>query len=181
MGKPDLFVKGSKTIETLLKPAFVWMYKRGITANWLTFSQLILWPLMLYFFSHQNITIGMVLVLLTLLLDVLDGPFARSTGTASSFGYMADKITDLGGMIIFLTGLTLAFPNHPAPFGALIVALIVLYILNAKTEVEIWGGTRVFATVGYFINQLTIGIQISLTICILVILYDVGLLIKRRL
>jgi len=181
MGKTKIALSVGKYLEKKLRPLFLYLKKIGLTANMATLSQIMLWPVILYFFYLNQVYIALGFVVITMLIDLLDGPFARVTKQETDTGYFVDKFTDMGSIIILLLGMMWAYPQSAILLQGLIVSLVVIYILNTINRLELWGGVRVVCIVGIILNRVSVFLFALFLVQMAIILYNLGMLAKRNL
>ncbi len=113
--------------------------RKGITPNQLTMTGVVLSFFAGFLFSGSNLFAGAMMMLLAGICDAVDGPLARLSGKASSFGAFLDSTMDRVADGFLLAGITLHFFNQDEPFwmsvtlGLLIFSFVVSY---AKARAE---------------------------------------------
>jgi CDP-diacylglycerol--glycerol-3-phosphate 3-phosphatidyltransferase len=70
------------------------LHRAGIQADWITIAGLGLVALAAYFISQGQMTSGLILLLLALPLDALDGAVARAANKQDAFGGVLDSTLD---------------------------------------------------------------------------------------
>jgi len=89
----------------LLRPLLEFLARLGITPNELTVGSLILVALAGLLFALDQLTVGLVVLLLGAFLDGIDGALAHVTGLESPFGAFLDSICDHCGDFAVYLGL----------------------------------------------------------------------------
>ena len=114
--------------------------KLGISPNGWTFISLILAVIAVIFIIKQNLLVGAIFFLISILLDLFDGAVARATNKTTKFGGFFDTVVDryVESLIIFSL-LFISLPNLFLPiyvwlFILLFGALMTTYIKSAARE-----------------------------------------------
>ena len=115
--------KKDEVLERYLTPFFKYLYSRNITPNILTAISVILGLLAIYFLFNTE-SLFILFLLLHLILDALDGTYARSLNLKSKLGDILDHGGDLliGSLLLFKVAYVL---------GGLWIALPWLFLLEA--------------------------------------------------
>ncbi len=92
-------------VDKFLSPLILFFSKFGITANHITLLQAPFVVIMFFALIKHNFILATALLGTTLILDVLDGSWARVTNTANALGHKYDKVLDLFGIYALLAGL----------------------------------------------------------------------------
>lgn len=100
-----------------------------ITANQFTLIAIPLAVIAAYFLAKQNYVLGLVFIILTALIDLLDGPFANVKKQKSNFGNYFDAIVDRVVEVIIYFGLVFAYPL--LAFLCIVTSMLITY---AKTR-----------------------------------------------
>lgn len=79
--------------------------KTGITPNMITIFTLLVALITAYLFYLGNLLIGLVVMILTVVLDMFDGAVARARGLSSPFGATLDHTLDRYAEYLFMLGL----------------------------------------------------------------------------
>ncbi|MGC8462982.1 MAG: CDP-alcohol phosphatidyltransferase family protein [Acidimicrobiales bacterium] len=127
------------TVDRATRPAGRRLQQWGVSADVLTATGLISATATAVAIGTGHFAIAIVLLVVTGLHDLLDGPVAKASGTASVRGAFFDSVTDrvadallLGGVAWYLEGHD---PGHLVllPFAVLAAATLVSYV-RAKAE-----------------------------------------------
>lgn len=127
------------TVERGTAPASAILRRTGITANQLTASGLVLAVVAAIVIATGQLVIGAVLIGVCGLPDLLDGPVAKATDTASVRGAFFDSVADRVTDALLLAGVAwyLAGGGHDRlavlPLGVLAASSLPSYI-RAKAE-----------------------------------------------
>lgn len=79
--------------------------KTGITPNMITILTVVVALISAYIFYLGNLLIGLVVMILTVVLDMFDGAVARARGISSPFGATLDHTLDRYAEYLFMLGL----------------------------------------------------------------------------
>ncbi|MDD4995605.1 MAG: CDP-alcohol phosphatidyltransferase family protein [Patescibacteria group bacterium] len=116
-------------IKEKLLSSTVRHFPRFITPNLITIMRIFFLPVIIYYILHGRLFVAMIFFIIVFLLDVLDGPLARSRGLVTNFGALADPFID---KIIFITVLLLVTWNSlPHSVIYTILALEIMMMLVA--------------------------------------------------
>jgi cardiolipin synthase len=97
--------------------------------NLLSFYRLISFPFVLYFaFTHQE-RIFVILLVINLISDILDGLIARTFKMQTRFGAKLDSYADIGMYITAILGVVLFKAEDLAPHMVSLILFIVAFIL----------------------------------------------------
>lgn len=127
------------TVDRVTRPAGQRLQQWGISADVLTATGLVSATATALAIGTGHFALAIVLLVVTGLHDLLDGPVAKASGTASVRGAFFDSVTDrvadallLGGVAWYLAGHD---PGHLAllPFAVLAATTLVSYV-RAKAE-----------------------------------------------
>jgi CDP-diacylglycerol--glycerol-3-phosphate 3-phosphatidyltransferase len=127
------------TVDRATGPVGHRLQQIGVTADVLTATGLITATATAVAVATGHLHLAIVLLILTGLHDLLDGPVAKASGTASVRGAFFDSVTDRVADALLLGGvawyLTTTHPGHLVllPFGVLAVTSLVSY-QRAKAE-----------------------------------------------
>ncbi len=108
MAKPKFAVAIRDFIDASLSAFVLRAHKIGVVANYITLLQAPFVVAMFYFMLQKNFIVASLLLGMTLILDVLDGAWARITKEVTAKGHFYDKALDLFGIYAFLLGLGIA-------------------------------------------------------------------------
>ncbi|HIP43681.1 MAG TPA: CDP-alcohol phosphatidyltransferase family protein [Aquifex aeolicus] len=101
-----------EVLKKLYYPLGETLARTGLPPNFITLLSLFLGSISAYFYFHQKVLTGAVLLALSGLFDLLDGVVARTTRKTSKFGavfdWIADKWTD--GFVLGAIGFAYASP-----------------------------------------------------------------------
>ena len=118
-----LYVQARAWRGTIVRPAVVFFSAIGISADLMSYIGLGLVFLSVSFMSTQ-ITTALVILLIALFADNLDGEIARYRGTASDKGKFTDVVVDNVTFTVFMLGL--AYAGFVSGFLAAIVVYAML-------------------------------------------------------
>ncbi|MHA1754013.1 MAG: CDP-alcohol phosphatidyltransferase family protein [Candidatus Odinarchaeia archaeon] len=108
--------------------------KSGITPNQLTFISFIISIIGGVFFAFNYIIIGVICILLTSFVDMLDGSVARVTGKETKFGAVWDHVLDRYAEFCFIFGIGLSsYANGYIAFLTLF-SMVMASFTRAKAE-----------------------------------------------
>ena len=94
-------------------------------ANMISLSRIILCFPLIYYLESDDYLYSIIILILMIFSDLIDGFIARKTNTITSFGKLLDPLADKIAIIIVLIYLT--FNN---PYGYLMILLILLQTLR---------------------------------------------------
>ncbi len=107
------------------------MNKKIITIpNILSFYRIISFPIVLYFAITKIENIFVILLIINLITDILDGFIARKFNMQSELGARLDSIADVGTFILAITGIFIFKGNDFAPHLLSFFAFLILYLLS---------------------------------------------------
>ena len=140
--------------DNFLKKLIFWLPEE-ITANHLTFLRLILVLPIIFFLISREFHWALGLFLLGALLDLFDGPLARTTGTVSEFGKILDPLADK--LFIISVIMIIGYERFPHILIFLVIGIEVFLALLAifqplwekigikrRTGSNIFGKTKMF-------------------------------------
>jgi CDP-diacylglycerol--glycerol-3-phosphate 3-phosphatidyltransferase len=147
MGVPDSLKARRPTLTELLRarfgdvlnPAGAWLNRLGLAPNTFTLIGLAGTAVGAYALARGSLVTGGVLVLAMSLVDALDGPMARMSGTFSPFGAFVDSVSDRYSELIVYGGLAVYYVsrgNHTMllwVFAAAAASILVSYV-KARAE-----------------------------------------------
>jgi phosphatidylglycerophosphate synthase len=96
---------GRQVVSTFLKPMVILLAALGVPLNAVSISQIIVGAMIVVIIVGYP-RLALVLFILTLLLDGLDGTLARYTNRCSSFGALLDQFCDHTREILVIAALT---------------------------------------------------------------------------
>jgi CDP-diacylglycerol---glycerol-3-phosphate 3-phosphatidyltransferase len=123
----------------ILDPTGAFLNRTGLTPNAITLLGLAGTTVGAYIISQGKMTIGGIVLLLSVLVDALDGTMARLRGESSDFGGFVDSVSDRYAEFITFGGLVYYFlskDNHPGvmlTFLATAGSVLVSYV-KARAE-----------------------------------------------
>jgi len=103
-----------KTAQALLSPVVRFLVYLNVSPNLISLMQ-ILGGVVIFYLIAPYPRVALVVFLMTLLLDTLDGALARSSGRSSPFGALVDQFSDHAREAIVIAGLATAGALSPAP------------------------------------------------------------------
>lgn len=112
--------------DTFVKPLLKCLVFLGFTPDMLSYTGVLLMCLFVYVIKTQTIR-ALWLLLLTLLIDMLDGALARHTHTASDRGKFTDVLMDSINFTLFIIGLVYA-----GILSGLVATVYVYFMLLVK-------------------------------------------------
>jgi archaetidylinositol phosphate synthase len=143
--------KFKKQFENLANKTVSPLAKLGIMPNHITFAGLLVAILASWFYTNWNgnpvyLIYAGVMIILSGLLDAIDGVLARTTGKVTRFGGFFDSVIDRYSDILFISGVIIGgLCNMGAGLLALAGSLMVSYT-RSRAEME---GVKM-AGVGFF-------------------------------
>lgn len=123
----------------ILDPTGAFLNRTGLTPNAITLSGLVGTSIGSTFISQGKMTTGGIILLLSVLVDVLDGTMARLRGESSDFGGFVDSVSDRYAEFITFGGLLFYFlsqnkyPGVMVTFAATAGSVLVSYV-KARAE-----------------------------------------------
>lgn len=160
MVKPRKINKVSRWIDSFFAPLIQKGIKYGIKADHISLLQI---PLILGLFLLLGFKLmfwSATVLGFIILLDVLDGSWARVGGQVSERGHIYDKVLDLLGISVLLVGIGWNFVPIYLP-AVLALETVLLYILNRYGKPELYCGVRPFGFLGLLFKNLTVFLLIS--------------------
>ncbi len=137
--KPTFTDQLRRIFKGILDPIGAFLNRTGLTPNAITLLGLLGTMLGAYILSLGNITIGGIVLLISVLVDALDGTMARLRGEPSDFGGFVDSVSDRYAEFITFGGLLYFFltqedyPGVVATFLATAGSVLVSYV-KARAE-----------------------------------------------
>ena len=141
-------------IDRFLAKTFLKLIPKSITPNQITIVRFILTPVVGWLFYREIYDWGLILFLLTMLTDALDGALARTTNQITDLGKIIDPLADklaIGTVVILLV---FKFINPVIVWVMIIVDVLIMivggykkYILGKKIQAEIFGKLKLITQV----------------------------------
>ena len=172
MPKPKGLIGIRNKIDKFFSPAILFFNKFGVKANHITLLQAPFVVVMFWFLINQNYAPATLFLGVTLLLDVLDGSWARVTNDITEKGHKYDKALDLIGIYAFLLGVTIAEPQLIPMAVALGIINAVLYASNEFIHPEYYCGVRAFGFLG-LLTLVKPFLQISILLGIILLIVKI--------
>ena len=128
-----------RLFKGILDPIGAFLNRLGLTPNAITLLGLAGTTLGAYFVSQGNMSLGGIVLLVSVLVDALDGTMARLRGESSDFGAFVDSVSDRYAEFITFGGLLYYFlsqENYPGvtiTFAATAGSVLVSYV-KARAE-----------------------------------------------
>lgn len=129
-------------IESRLTPLALRARRLGIEATHLSLAQAPLVVVTAFLIVRGDLLLAAGALLSSLVLDLLDGFYARATGTQSRAGHVADKAMDLFGIAVLVGAIWAVRPDLWMPLLAAGAATGVLYALGWLFDPELVTGVR---------------------------------------
>jgi len=169
MSKPKGVSGFRNKLDFIFSPIIMFFRKFGIRANHITLLQAL--PTMICFLLlvHKSYFWAAVFLAIALLLDVLDGAWARITNDITKKGHILDKILDLFGIYSFLFGVFAAQSSLFLIILLLGVVNAILYTANEFYKPELYCGVRTFGLLGLFVANLGFLLMVSLALGIIML------------
>jgi CDP-diacylglycerol--glycerol-3-phosphate 3-phosphatidyltransferase len=104
----------------VLDPIGGFLNRTGLTPNAITLLGLAGTTLGAYFLTLGQMTLGGIVLLLTVPIDALDGTMARLRGESSDFGAFVDSVSDRYSELITFGGLLYYFLSQDQHLGAML-------------------------------------------------------------
>ncbi|HOP09586.1 MAG TPA: CDP-alcohol phosphatidyltransferase family protein [Candidatus Methanofastidiosa archaeon] len=112
------------------------MARTGLSPNVFTAISLIPALIMGYFFYVGNVVWGLIFIVISALVDVIDGNVARATGNVTVFGKVFDHSVDRYVEFIMIAGLVSGGLARPLSGFVAISGMIMASYVRAKAESE---------------------------------------------
>ncbi|MHA1409611.1 MAG: CDP-alcohol phosphatidyltransferase family protein [Candidatus Odinarchaeia archaeon] len=120
--------------QKMMAPVGEKLAEIGLTANMLTFISLIVAIIGGVFFAYNYLIIGVIFILLTAFIDMLDGSVARASGGGTRFGAVFDHTLDRFAEFALIFGLGFSiFVDMWVAFLTLFLMVMASFI-RAKAE-----------------------------------------------
>jgi CDP-diacylglycerol---glycerol-3-phosphate 3-phosphatidyltransferase len=137
--KPTFTDRLRLIFKGILDPIGAFLNRLGLTPNSITLLGLAGTTVGAYLISQNKMTIGGIVIFLSVLIDALDGTMARLRGESSDFGAFVDSVSDRYAELITFGGLLYYFlsqGNYPGvmvTFAAAAGSVLVSYV-KARAE-----------------------------------------------
>jgi len=118
--KPTFSDKLRIIFKGIIDPIGAFLNRLGITPNAITLLGLAGTTIGAYVISQGKMTLGGIILLLFVFVDVLDGTMARLRGESSDFGGFVDSVSDRYAEFITFGGLLYYFLAHQNYLGVMI-------------------------------------------------------------
>ncbi len=146
--KPTFTDRLRLIFKGILDPIGQFLNRTGLTPNAITLLGLGGTTIGAYFLARGQMTVGGITLLLSVLVDALDGTMARLRGDSSDFGAFVDSVSDRYAELITFGGLFYYFLSVNSHFGAMLTFLaaagsVLVSYVKARAE-----GLRFTAKVG---------------------------------
>ncbi|MBD3206890.1 CDP-alcohol phosphatidyltransferase family protein [Candidatus Bathyarchaeota archaeon] len=130
-----------KHFESMFKTLVIPLGKIGIKPNHLTVLGLITALVTAWFYSnHVNNSLMLVfagiMILVSGLLDALDGILARSTDQVTSFGGFFDSVIDRYSDLVIISGIIIGKLIHPVIGLAALIGSVMVSYTRSRAEAE---------------------------------------------
>ena len=137
-----LDVKARKGVDRVVAPIGRTLAKVGITPSMVTVAGLVVTILGAVLIGLGELFAGMIVAGLGSLLDIVDGPLARSTGTVSLRGALLDTLADRLGEAAIWIGLVYFVGGEPRLATLAVVGLCAsMLVPYVRSKAEGWGAT----------------------------------------
>jgi len=137
--KPTFSDRLRLIFKGITDPVGAFLNRLGLTPNTITLLGLVGTTGGAYFISQGRITLGGMILFVSVLVDVLDGTMARLRGESSDFGAFVDSVSDRYAEFITFGGLLYYFlskadyPGVVVTFAATAGSVLVSYV-KARAE-----------------------------------------------
>lgn len=118
--KPTFTDRLRLIFKGILDPIGHFLNRTGLTPNAITLLGLAGTTLGAYFLARGQMVLGGITLLLSVLVDALDGTMARLRGESSDFGAFVDSVSDRYAELVTFGGLLYYFLNVNDHVGALV-------------------------------------------------------------
>jgi CDP-diacylglycerol--glycerol-3-phosphate 3-phosphatidyltransferase len=118
--KPTFSDRLRVSFKGILDPVGAFLNRTGLTPNAITLLGLLGTSIGAYFISQGKMTTGGIILLLSVLVDVLDGTMARLRGESSDFGGFVDSVSDRYAEFITFGGLVYFFLSRENYSGVMV-------------------------------------------------------------
>lgn len=156
MYKSDSFI--NKTSKKVLSPLLKLFSSVGFTPNQLSIIGFIIGTVSVVFVLLQKIEIALILLLITLIFDGLDGALARYAQLESGLGEKLELIFDRTNEAMwFLALAAVSLVSFKIAILA-ITAILLMSLLRKKTNFDP-GFKRTILFIGYFLNNFQLALE----------------------
>jgi len=135
--------------KTLLK-----IIPKSITPNQVTYLRFFLTPVVAWLFYQEVYDWGLVLFLLTMLTDAIDGAMARTRDQVTDLGKIIDPLADKLAVATVAVLLVFRFLNSLIGWAIIIIDILIMmvggykkYILGKTIQAEIFGKIKLITQV----------------------------------
>ncbi len=118
--KPTFSDRLRLIFKGVLDPIGGFLNHTGLTPNAITLLGLAGTTLGAYFLAGGQMTVGGIILLLTVPIDALDGTMARLRGESSDFGAFVDSVSDRYSELITFAGLLFYFLSQDHQLGSML-------------------------------------------------------------
>ena len=118
--KPTFTDRLRVIFKDLIDPIGAFLNRLGITPNAITLLGLVGTTIGAYVISQGKMTLGGIILLLFVFVDVLDGTMARLRGESSDFGGFVDSVSDRYAEFITFGGLVYYFLSQENYLGVMV-------------------------------------------------------------
>jgi len=142
--KPTFSDKLRLIFKGILDPIGAFLNRLGLTPNVITLLGLAGTTVGAYLISQGKMTAGGIVLLISVLVDVLDGTMARLRGESSDFGGFVDSVSDRYAELITFGGLLYFFlsqENYPGMMITFVAASGSILVSYVKARAEGLGFT----------------------------------------
>ncbi len=142
--KPTFSDKLRLVFKGILDPTGAFLNRLGLTPNVITLLGLAGTTVGAYLISQGKMTAGGIVLLISVLVDVLDGTMARLRGESSDFGGFVDSVSDRYAELITFGGLLYFFlsqENYPGMMITFLAASGSILVSYVKARAEGLGFT----------------------------------------
>ena len=126
----------NKKLDKFLLPVNKLLHEVGINPNYITLLSFILSLIAAMFFFFQNWTLAFIFLILSLLLDVLDGSIARTCHLVSKRGETLDTICDRTSEFVIFLAFVLNGSVSMLLFILAYYAIILNTLLRKKAKID---------------------------------------------
>jgi len=139
-----------QTINRILNPIGLKIAQTGLKPNHITLIGFVLGILIAYFYATQQPLLALITIIISGIMDALDGAVARATEKTTKFGAVLDAILDRYVEFFIIIGIALGnYAGWPYAMIALFSSIMVSY---TRARAESSGGLKNCA-VGLFERQ----------------------------
>ncbi len=141
-------------IDRFMEKAFLKLIPYSVTPNQVTYLRFALTPIVGWLFYKEIYDWGLVLFLLTMLTDALDGAMARTRDQITDLGKIIDPVADKLAIATVAVLLIVKFLNPLIAWLIVIVDVLIMvmggykkYILGKTIQAEIFGKLKLIIQV----------------------------------